>query len=77
MVKLKNFFEPRKIAVIGVSRNPDKVGHVIFKNIIDGGFETVTSPVPVENFGTCLRTIFENGEVLVNDTLADIRERMC
>ena len=40
MVKLKNFFEPRKIAVIGVSRNPAKVGHVIFKNIIDGGFET-------------------------------------
>ena len=39
MINLKNFFEPERIAIIGASRNPNKVGHVIFKNILDGGFE--------------------------------------
>ena len=39
MLNLKNFFEPKRIAVVGASRNPNKVGHVIFKNILDGGFE--------------------------------------
>jgi acetate---CoA ligase (ADP-forming) len=45
MVDLKNFFEPRRVAVIGASRNPSKVGHVIFKNIIDGGFEGSVIPI--------------------------------
>lgn len=39
MPSLKNFFEPKKIVVIGASRNPSKVGHVTFKNLLDGGFE--------------------------------------
>ena len=38
MLNLDNFFRPRSIAVIGVSRNPRKVGHVLFRNLIDGGF---------------------------------------
>jgi len=45
MVYLKNFFEPKRIAVIGVSRNPNKVGHVTFKNILDGGFDGEVFPV--------------------------------
>ena len=45
MVDLKNFFEPKSIAVIGVSRNPSKVGHVTFKNILDGGFKGKVYPV--------------------------------
>ncbi|MCH7568587.1 MAG: CoA-binding protein [Nanoarchaeota archaeon] len=45
MVNLKNFFEPKRIAVIGVSRNPRKVGYVIFKNILDAGFEGDVIPV--------------------------------
>ena len=45
MVNLKNFFEPKNIAVIGVSRNPSKVGHVTLKNILDGGFKGKVFPV--------------------------------
>ncbi len=45
MVNLKNFFEPKRIAVIGASRESGKVGHVIFKNILDGGFEGEVIPV--------------------------------
>ena len=45
MVNLKNFFEPERIAVIGASRNPSKIGHVIFKNILDGKFRGEVIPV--------------------------------
>ncbi len=38
-MNLDNFFKARSVAVIGVSRDPNKVGHVIFRNFIDGGFE--------------------------------------
>ncbi len=36
---LDAFFNPKSIAVIGVSREPRKFGHVIFKNFVDSGFE--------------------------------------
>jgi acetate---CoA ligase (ADP-forming) len=42
---LNNFFKPKRIAVVGASRNPNKVGHVIFKNILDGGFSGDVIPV--------------------------------
>ncbi len=42
---LHNFFRPKRIAVIGVSRNMNKVGHVIFKNLIDGNFPGEVFPV--------------------------------
>ena len=45
MVDLHNFFRPKRIAVIGVSRNMNKVGHVIFKNLIDGNFPGEVFPV--------------------------------
>ncbi|MBI2663364.1 CoA-binding protein [Candidatus Woesearchaeota archaeon] len=35
---LSNFFNATNIAIIGVSRNPNKIGHVIFRNLIDGEF---------------------------------------
>ena len=44
-VNLKNFFEPERIVVIGASRNPSKIGHVIFKNILDGKFRGEVIPV--------------------------------
>jgi len=31
---MRDFFESKKIAVIGASRDPDKVGHVVFKNLL-------------------------------------------
>lgn len=45
MVNFTNFFKPKKIAVVGASRNPSKVGHVTLKNIIDGGFPGEVVPV--------------------------------
>jgi acetate---CoA ligase (ADP-forming) len=44
-MNLKNFFQPKTIAVIGVSRNPNKIGHVIFRNILDGDFDGEVFPV--------------------------------
>ncbi|MBI2084830.1 MAG: CoA-binding protein [Candidatus Aenigmarchaeota archaeon] len=35
---LDKFFNANSIAIIGVSRDPNKVGHVIFRNFIDGGY---------------------------------------
>ncbi|MEK6853014.1 MAG: CoA-binding protein, partial [Nanoarchaeota archaeon] len=36
---LDNFFNAKHIAIVGVSREPSKVGHVIFRNFIDNSFE--------------------------------------
>jgi acetyltransferase len=37
-MKLDTFFVPRSVAIIGASRTPGKVGHILTKNIIDSGF---------------------------------------
>ena len=39
MINLNNFFNPKSIAIIGVSRNPKKVGHVLYRNLLDGNFQ--------------------------------------
>ena len=36
---LNNFFKPKSVVVIGASRNPNKVGHVLLRNLIDSGFK--------------------------------------
>jgi len=36
---LKSFFNPKSLAVVGVSENSEKLGSVVFKNIIDGGYK--------------------------------------
>ncbi|MBI2543216.1 MAG: CoA-binding protein [Candidatus Aenigmarchaeota archaeon] len=36
---LGNFFNALSIAIIGVSRDPNKVGHVILRNFVDGGYK--------------------------------------
>ncbi len=38
-MSLDSFFNAQSIAVIGVSRDPNKVGHVIFRNFVDGGYQ--------------------------------------
>ena len=48
---IKTFFEPRSIAVLGVSKTPDKVGSVIFKNLIDSMYKGKVFAVnPNEDF---------------------------
>ncbi|MBS3171985.1 CoA-binding protein [Candidatus Woesearchaeota archaeon] len=36
---MKEFFRPKSIAVIGVSREENKIGHVIFKNLLEAKFK--------------------------------------
>lgn len=42
---LKSLFEPKSIAVIGASRDPAKIGHVILKNLVEGGYSGQVYPV--------------------------------
>lgn len=43
--KLDALFHPKSIAVIGASRSPGKIGHVILKNIVESGFRGKVYPV--------------------------------
>lgn len=46
--KIRNLdavFYPQSIAVIGASREPNKIGHVIVKNFVDGGFAGKVYPI--------------------------------
>jgi len=45
MKALDYFFSPKTVAVIGASRNPKKVGHVIFRNFFEGKFPGRVYPV--------------------------------
>lgn len=50
-MNLEKFFEPKSIAVLGVSKTLEKVGSVIFKNLIDSGYKGKVFAVnPNENF---------------------------
>ena len=42
---LSAIFRPRSVAVIGASRNPGKVGHILVRNLIDTGFPGKVYPV--------------------------------
>ena len=44
-MKLEAFFKPRSIAVIGASREQEKVGHRVFRNIMDSGFQGGLYPI--------------------------------
>jgi len=37
-VKLEAFLKPESIAVIGASRDPEKAGHKIFRNLLESGY---------------------------------------
>jgi acetyltransferase len=60
---LDKFFSPKSIAVLGVSRKPEKVGAVIFKNLLDSGFKGEIYPVnpsAKEVFGVkCYKSLAE------------------
>lgn len=44
-MSLRNFFCPDSVAVIGASREEEKVGHIILDNIIDSGYKGKLFPV--------------------------------
>jgi len=43
--KLDSIFRPKRIALIGVSGNPDSVGGITLKNLVSGGFQGVIYPI--------------------------------
>ncbi len=43
--KMDRFFEPRSVAVIGASRHPKKIGHVIFRNFLEGKYNGRLFPI--------------------------------
>ncbi|UCC91350.1 MAG: CoA-binding protein [Candidatus Aenigmatarchaeota archaeon] len=45
MSKLDHFFDPKSVAVIGASRDQKKIGHVIYRNFVEGGFKGKVYPV--------------------------------
>lgn len=44
-MSLTPFFKPETIAVVGASRKPEHPGHVIFRNLVEGGYDGKVFPV--------------------------------
>ena len=42
---LYRLFHPRAVAVVGASRDPSKIGHIVLKNILSGGYPGRVYPV--------------------------------
>ena len=42
---LNSIFKPKRIALIGVSNNPESVGGITLKNLVGGGFRGVVYPI--------------------------------
>lgn len=42
---LESLLFPKTVAVLGASRNPDKVGHAVLANLLNGGFQGTLVPV--------------------------------
>ncbi|AQS59462.1 acetate--CoA ligase alpha subunit [Desulforamulus ferrireducens] len=45
MADLTPLFQPKAIAIVGASNKPDKVGHIIVKNVINHGFTGKIYPI--------------------------------
>jgi len=43
--RMDKFFNPKSVAIIGASRSPKKIGHIIFRNFIEGGYSGKVYPV--------------------------------
>ncbi len=42
---LEALFAPESVAVVGASGNPEKLGHVVLKNVVEGGYRGQVYPV--------------------------------
>ncbi|MGD8598995.1 MAG: CoA-binding protein, partial [Anaerolineae bacterium] len=45
--KLRAFFEPDSIAVIGASANPTKLGYAVLRNLVEDGFSQRGKVYPI------------------------------
>ncbi|MCK5194922.1 MAG: CoA-binding protein, partial [Desulfobulbaceae bacterium] len=43
--QLDAILKPKSVAIIGASASPEKMGHEILKNILDGGFKGAVYPI--------------------------------
>lgn len=69
---INSLFNAKSVAILGASTNPKKLGHVIFKNIIEGGYSGKVYPVSKKGghclgyeIYTSLKEIKESPELLV------------
>ncbi len=44
-VHMHQFLHPRSIAIVGASRNPEKVGNIVIQNLIDAGYTGDIYPI--------------------------------
>src|SRR3989338_3636537 len=44
-MELDTFFNPTSVAVIGASRDPKKIGHVVFRNFVESGYKGRLYPI--------------------------------
>ncbi len=56
---IDSFLSFKKIAIAGVSRDPKKFGHVVFRQLIDKGFEVFPINPGTDNIGgvPCFRSV--------------------
>jgi acetyl coenzyme A synthetase (ADP forming)-like protein len=47
MNEIDTFFNPKSVAVIGASANPDKLGYLVVKNLLDGGYSAKGHVYPI------------------------------
>lgn len=50
---LRYLFEPKSVAVIGASESPDSVGHVVMRNLLEGGFSGPVLPINPKYKSVC------------------------
>jgi acetyltransferase len=43
--QLRKLFQPKSVAVIGASDNPESIGYMVMKNLLEGGFKGQITPV--------------------------------
>lgn len=47
MNNMDAFFRPNAVAVIGASTDPDKLGHAVLRNLVEGGYTQVGTAYPI------------------------------
>ena len=44
---LEEFFDPKSVAVVGASTSPEKLGHAVLENLVNGGYAKVGKIFPI------------------------------
>ena len=64
---LRYLFEPRSVAIIGASRNPEKIGYRILSNILHGGYKGKIYPVNVKGGEILGKKVYRSIEEINDD----------